>query len=257
MKLAVVGKGGVGKTTLTSLLCYYFAQQGRQVFAIDADPDANLATSLGVPDPETITPIVEMRDLIAERTGTSTKGGYGVYFKLNPQVADIPDQYATEINGIKLVVLGAVREGGGGCACPENVFLRAMMQHLLVARDEVVIMDMEAGIEHLGRGTAGAVDRLVVVVRPSRLSIDTAHRIKRLAAQIGLTQISAVGNMLHSDEEREILKSSLQDIEFLGFLPHTEAIAQLDLKGFSNSKMPRLANELVGEVARQLESLCS
>jgi len=154
------------------------------------------------------------------------------------------------------MVLGAVREGGGGCACPENVFLRAMIQHLLLAREEVVIMDMEAGIEHLGRGTADAVDRLLIVVGPSRLSLDTARRIKLLAAQIGLTKLSVVGNMIRSDEEREMLKSSLPDMEFLGFVPYTEAIALSDFEGRGKSETARLAPDLVREIAMRLESLC-
>lgn len=228
MKLAITGKGGVGKTTLAALLAKAFSQAGHKVLAIDADPDANLAATLGFPHPETIIPIAEMKEMIAERTGAGP-GGMGLYFKLNPKVDDLPDRYCVELDGIKLMVMGTVKKGGSGCVCPENVLLRALLQHLLVARDEVVIMDMEAGIEHLGRGTARAVDKLIVVVEPGRKSVDTAYRIRELAGDIGLKNIAIVGNKMQDEGDKVFLLTSLKGFDFLGFLSYDRGVVEADL----------------------------
>jgi CO dehydrogenase maturation factor len=180
MKLAISGKGGVGKTLLAALLTREFARNKYKVLAIDADPDTNLAAALGFPHPEEITPISEMKELIEERTGS--KGGQpGSLFKLNPKVDDIPEKYAQSQDGIRLMVMGKLKKGGSGCYCSENTLLQSLMTHLLVARNEVVILDMAAGIEHLTRATARAVDALIVVVEPGSKSIDTALRVKTRA----------------------------------------------------------------------------
>ena len=223
MKIAISGKGGVGKTLLTALLTREFARNGFAVLAIDADPDTNLASALGFADPEAITPISEMKDLIEERTGTKP-GQPGSLFKLNPRVDDIPDKYAQKMDGIRLMVMGKVKKGGSGCYCSENTLLQALMAHLLVARNEVVILDMAAGIEHLGRATARAVDRLIVVVEPGRKSIETALRIRNLARDIGVNDIVAVGNKVRGPADRDFMVSSLPGFEFLGFLPYDTAI---------------------------------
>jgi len=228
MKIAISGKGGVGKTLLASFLVQTFRESGYSVLAIDADPDANLAATLSFPYPERIVPISEMKDLIAERTG-ARPGRAEVYFKLNPKVDDLPEKYWQEYNGIKLMVMGRTKQGGSGCYCSENVLLRALINHLLLARDEVIIMDMEAGIEHLGRATASAVDKLIVVVEPSRRSIETAYKINKLAQDIGLQNISVVGNKVRSQVEKEFLISSLPDFKFLGFIPYDQAIVEADL----------------------------
>jgi CO dehydrogenase maturation factor len=228
MKLAVSGKGGVGKTLLSASLARAFADSGYSVIAIDADPDANLAATLGFPHPEQITPISEMKELIQERTG-ARPGQAAPYFTINPRVDDIPDKYAHRLDGIRLMRMGDVKGGGGGCYCPESALLKTLMAHLLVARNEVVILDMEAGIEHLGRGTAGEVDRLIVVVEPGRRSLETALSIKKLAADIGLKNLAAVGNKIRNDSDIEFLKSALPDFEFLGFIPYDQAVVDADL----------------------------
>jgi CO dehydrogenase maturation factor len=230
MKIAISGKGGVGKTTLASLLSKVFAEAGYSVIAIDADPNANLAATLGVPNPDEITPISEMSALIEERTGAKP-GKSGGFFKLNPKVDDLPEKYSLKYNGLRLMVMGRIKQGGTGCYCPENALLKALVTHLLLGRDEVVILDMEAGVEHLGRATARAVDRLIVVVEPSRRSVETARRIKRLAEEINLHSIAAVGSKVRSQAERDFLTSSLPDFEFLGFLPYDQAIVDADLAG--------------------------
>ncbi len=228
MKVAVTGKGGVGKTLLSALLATKFAQSGYSVIAIDADPDANLAATLGFPDPEAIIPISEMKDLIEERTG-ARKGEAAPYFTLNPKVDDIPEKYAKRLGGIRLMRMGTVKGGGSGCYCPESAILKTLMAHLLVARDEAVILDMEAGIEHLTRGTAGAVDRLIVVVEPGRRSIETAVSIQRLAEQLGIKKLAAVGNKVRNESDKEFMRKALPNLEFLGFIPYEQAIVDADL----------------------------
>ena len=244
MKIAISGKGGVGKTLLSSFLSKTFAESGYSVIAIDADPDANLAATLGFPHPEKITPISKMGALIEERTGAKP-GQSAPFFKLNPKVDDIPENYSVEQDGIKLMVMGRVKKGGGGCYCPESALLGSLIAHLLVARNEVVILDMEAGIEHLGRATARAVDKLIVVVEPGRRSLETANTIKKLAGDIGLQNIAVVANKVKSQSEKEFLTSNLSGFEFLGFIPYDQAIVDADLSNrplFGAS--PRVSDEV-------------
>lgn len=228
MKIAVSGKGGVGKTLLSAMLSRIFADSGYSVLAIDADPTPSLAATLGFPQAEKITPISEMKDLAEERTG-ARPGESGTFFKLNPKVDDIPEKYWREHNGIKLMVMGQLKRGGSGCYCAENVLLQALVNHLLLARNEVVILDMEAGIEHLTRATAKAVDSLIIVVEPGRRSIETAFRIKQLAQDIGLSDIAVVGNKIRSQKEKEFIISSLAGFKLLGFIPYDGAVTDADL----------------------------
>jgi len=232
MKLAVSGKGGVGKTTFASLLIRNFNEMGKRVLAIDADPDANLAAGIGIENAAEIVPIAEMTELVFERTGAQP-GTFGGFFKLNPKVDDLPEALSVNFENIKLMRLGGVQKGGSGCICPESTLLRALVMHIVLARDEVVVMDMEAGIEHLGRATAKAVDKLIVVVEPGRRSIDTAGHIRKLAAEIGLNAIAVVGNKIRGPKDREFLENHLPDFEFLGFLPYDDTLIEADLNGVS------------------------
>lgn len=244
MKIAVSGKGGVGKTTFSALLIRTLNDQGKHVLAIDADPDANLAAALGIPDAERIVPIAEMKELVFERT-EAKPGSMGGFFKLNPKVDDLPDALSAKLDNIKLMRLGGVKKGGSGCICPESTLLRALMTHIVLARDEVVVMDMEAGIEHLGRATASAVDRLIVVVEPGRRSMDTAGHIRKLASEIGLKNIVLVGNKVRSQKDEAFLKEHLKDFEFLGFIPYDEALIEADLDGVSPFDVNSNAKEIV------------
>jgi CO dehydrogenase maturation factor len=229
MKIAVSGKGGVGKTTLALLLSRHFRDRGAGVILVDADPDGNLAAGLGI-DPASVVPISAMKELIAERTGAAP-GSSGGLFLLNPRVDDLPDTVAIEKDGIRLLVMGTVRRGGGGCVCPESALVRALIGHLVLERDEVVIMDMEAGIEHLGRGTARSVDMLIVVVEPGRRSVETANRVRVLAADIGLNKIAVVGNKVRDAADEQFLREAMPDFAFLGFIPYSEAVIEADMAG--------------------------
>jgi CO dehydrogenase maturation factor len=246
VKLAISGKGGVGKTMLSALLSREYAKNGYAVLAIDADPDTNLASALGFTNPDEITPISEMKELVEERTGIKP-GQPGSLFKLNPKVDDIPEKFAQKIDGIRLMVMGKVKRGGSGCYCAENTLLQALMVHLLVARNEVVILDMAAGIEHLGRATAKAVDKLIIVVEPGRKSVETAFRIKKLAQDIGLNQIVAVGNKIRNPADRNFLISSLPGFEFLGFIPYDTAIIDAEI---SNALTLEASQSVIEEVKK-------
>ena len=254
MKIAITGKGGVGKTLLASSLAKVFAESGYTVLAIDADPNANLAATLGFPHPEKIVPISEMKDLIAERTETQP-GKIGAYFKLNPKVDDLPEKYWQQLDDIKLMVMGRIKRGGSGCYCPENALLKALVSHLLLARNEVIIMDMEAGIEHLGRATASAVDKLIIVVEPGRRSLETAHTIKGLAKDIGLKNMAVVGNKVRSQPDREFLISSLPGFEFLGFIPYDQVIVDADLGNRPLLTASPQVTEEVKKIYRKLVSV--
>ncbi len=229
MKIAVTGKGGVGKTTIVALMARVLRDAGNKVLVIDADPDMNLATLLDIPDKERITPIVELRNLIAERTGTDV-GQPAPFFTMNPRVDDIPEKYCVEHEGIKLLVMGTISMGGGGCACPENAFLKSLLSHLMVAREEWVILDMEAGIEHMGRGTAIGVDTMVVIVEPSFTSIETAHRINKLAGDIGIKSLKVIGNRIRNEDEKNFLYENIKDLSLLGFIDYSEEIEKINLK---------------------------
>jgi CO dehydrogenase maturation factor len=225
MKLAISGKGGTGKTTLAALLARFWAEQGKDIIAVDADP------ALGLSGEKTITPISDMRQFILDRT--DAKAGYGSYFKLNPKVDDIPERFSHRMDGIRLLVLGGASTGGAGCICPESALLKALVTHLLLTPKQIVILDMEAGVEHLGRATAQAVSTMIMVVEPGQRSIQTALNVQRLAAQIGITKVGAVINKVTEGLEIDSLASALGEIPILGTLPYDPDIAKADLEGRS------------------------
>ncbi|UCD31675.1 MAG: AAA family ATPase [Desulfobacterales bacterium] len=251
MKLAVSGKGGVGKTTFSALLIRSLSAQGKHILAIDADPDANLAAALGIPDADKITPIADMEELIFERT-EAKPGSMGGFFKLNPKVDDLPEALSAKLDHIKLMRLGGIQKGGSGCICPESTLLRALITHIILARNEIVVMDMEAGIEHLGRATASAVDKLIVVVEPGRRSMDTAGHINQLASEIGLKNIVLVGNKIRSSKDEKFLLTHLNNYRFLGFIPYDETLIEADLDGISPFDVDSVAKERVSDMLSNL-----
>jgi len=253
MKIAITGKGGVGKTTLAGTLARLYAAAGRPVLAIDADPDTNLATSIGIPPERVagIAPIATMDDLIEERTG-ARPGSQAPFFKLNPRVDDLPETLSVEHQGVRLMIMGTVKRGGGGCICPENVLLRSLVRHLLLERDEVIILDMVAGVEHLGRATADAVDAFIVVVEPGQRSIQTARTIRRLAADIAIRRIYAVGNKVRTPEERAFVEQETGDFPLLGIISYRPEIVEADRRGVA---LYDLGGPAVEEIAAIREAL--
>jgi CO dehydrogenase maturation factor len=253
-KIAVSGKGGVGKSTLAAALCLLMVKSGKSVLAVDADPDANLGACLGLTAEEqkAIVPISEQRALIEERTGAKVKQ-YGQMFKLNPHVSDIADGYAFKRDGLALLVLGAIEKGGSGCACPENVLIRALVTDLLLRNNEALVLDMEAGIEHLGRGTARGVDTLIVVVEPGQRSIESGNRIVALAGDIGLTNIKFVANKVASASDERFIREALGGREILGVIPYCEDLRQTDRNG--KSVLDGITSDVLNEFIKILETI--
>ncbi len=232
MKLAITGKGGVGKTTLSSTLARLYAAEGRTVLAADVDPDANLGLALGLTQEEVdaIVPISKMRTLVEERTGATAANQF---YKLNPYVADIPEKYAKEVNGVKLLVMGTVDVGGTGCVCPEHVMLKAILSSLTYRKNDVVIMDMEAGLEHLGRGTAANMDQFIVVIEPGARSVQTYRNVKRLAKDLGVKRVRVVANKIRDSRDEEFIRSAIPAEDLLGCIHYNPEIMDADRNGQS------------------------
>ena len=250
MKVAITGKGGVGKTTLSSTLARLYADEGRVVLAADVDPDANLGLALGMSQEEVdqIVPISKMRTLVEERTGADPSNKF---YKLNPYVADIPEKFAKDINGVKLLVMGTVDVGGSGCVCPEHVMLKAILSSLTYRKDDVVIMDMEAGLEHLGRGTASNMDQFIVVIEPGARSVQTYEKVKQLAADLGVTKVDVVANKIRDDADREFVRSRIPEENLLGFISYDAEVIDADRRGLSPYDVsPRAVEEIRAIKAR-------
>jgi CO dehydrogenase maturation factor len=259
MKLAITGKGGVGKTTLTALLAQTYADMGRQVLAVDADPSPCLAGALGF-SPELraqLHPIAEMDALIEERTGAKP-GTVGGFFTLNPRVDDIPERFSVLHRGVRLLEMGSVELGGSGCICPEAAMLKTLFTHLLFRKDDILLLDMYAGVEHLGRATVDFVDAMLVVVEPTRRSLGTAAQIKKLANDIGLQRLYLVGNKVRNADEAKFLENETPGLPVLGYLPADLKVQEADRLGVpvydyveslkvSTEQIIKIVNELTND----------
>ena len=252
MKVAITGKGGVGKTTLSSTLARLYAAEGRTVLAADVDPDANLGLALGLSQEEVdaIVPISKMKALAKERTGASDDNRF---YKLNPYVADIPEKYAKTVNGVKLLVMGTVDLGGSGCVCPEHVMLKSILSALTYRKGDVVIMDMEAGLEHLGRGTAQGMDQFIVDIEPGSRSVQTYRNVKRLANDLGIKQVRVVANKIRDERDEEFIKNSIPVEDLLGFIHYNPEIMDADRQGKSPYDCSPTAIEEIRKIKETLD----
>jgi CO dehydrogenase maturation factor len=255
MKIAITGKGGVGKTTLSAMLSCIYSSEGKKVIAVDADPDSNLASAFGISREiaAKIKPIAELTALIEQRTG-ARPGTSGGIFKLNPKVDDIPEEYGYKINNITLLITGRSKEAASGCYCPENAFLRRLLKYLIADRNEVVIVDMEAGIEHLTRGTAESVDAFIVVVEPGQRSIQTAQTVKNMAEELGVKKVFVVANKVKDEEDLRLIKHWVGEMKFLGEISFSDFLIKSDMKGEACYGASTEAFEQVKKIKENLSS---
>ncbi|RJP54123.1 MAG: hypothetical protein C4583_03435 [Anaerolineaceae bacterium] len=253
MKLAITGKGGVGKTTLTALMAQAYADAGRQVLAVDADPSPCLAGALGFPDEmrAKLSPIAEMDALIEERTGAKP-GTVGGFFTINPRVDDLPERFSVTHRGVKLLEMGSVDLGGSGCICPESAMLKTLFTHLLFRNDDILLLDMYAGVEHLGRATVDFVDAMIVVVEPTRRSLGTASQIKKLANDIKLDRLYLVGNKVRNEDEAKFLEDETPGMPVLGFLPADLKVQEADRLGIPVYDHVPSLKEAAGKIVEKL-----
>ena len=231
MKIAVTGKGGVGKTTIAATLARLYAEEGHPVLAADVDPDANLGLALGFPEEilDSIVPITKMRKLIEERTEAS---------------AD---------NGVKLLTLGTVETAGSGCVCPEHVMLRRIINSLVLHRGDVVILDMEAGLEHLGRGTTEGMDMFIVVIEPGARSIQTYKNVKRLAEELGVHQVHVVANKVRDEKDEAFIQDRIPPEDLLGMVHYNPEIMEADREGSSPYDYSAAAVEEIRKIKTKID----
>ena len=252
MKIAVTGKGGVGKTTFAATLARLYAQEGRPVLAADVDPDANLGLALGFSQEvlDSIVPISKMRKLVEERTGASPDNKF---YRINPKVDDIPDTYGKVCNGVKLLVLGTVETGGGGCVCPEHVMLKRIINNMVLRREDVVILDMEAGLEHLGRGTTEGVDQFVVVIEPGARSVQTYKNVKRLAHDLGVKDVHVVANKVRDEEDERFIRENIPEEDLLGLIHYNTEVIEADRKGSSPFDFSKSATDEIRAIKEKID----
>lgn len=264
VKIAISGKGGVGKTTICAIWAHLFASDGFDVLAVDADPNTTLACAFGISPQDAPMPLIKMKELIGERTGTG-KEAVGAYFRLNPKVSDLPEKYWIEVGRrdldagkgqahgrLKLLVLGDVVRAGGGCACPEGAFLKAMLNHSILQREELVLVDLAAGVEFMGRACVQGIDALVTVVEPSGTSIDTSARIAKMACEIGIKHVATFANKVPDSKQLAVIKEQLDDIPLIGSFKFDLGVQEANLKRTAAIKT---STELVEQLAKAKKAL--
>ena len=232
MKIAVAGKGGVGKTLIAGGLAKGFVERGLKVMAIDADSSPNLGLTLGLSPEETrkIMPISENTELVESKTSTGFSGVYN----LNFTVDDIVKKYSVSTPlGVSLIVMGTVRSMGAGCMCAPTAVIRALLRHLVVERNEAVVLDLEAGVEHIGRGTAKQVDALIIIADSNLKSLEIAKRIKDLASDSGMQKLFLVGNRVMNEVQKESIQAfaDKNGLVLLSIVPFDPKITEADMMG--------------------------
>lgn len=248
MKIAISGKGGVGKTTIMALLANQFKKVGKEVLIIDADPSPHMAQTIGIKDIDKIKPIADMTEILVERSG-KVKGS--PFYQINPMVDDLLQKFMIEQDGLRLMILGAIQTAEGGCACPESTVLKRMLTKLLLSPAQVVLLDMEAGVEHLGRGTIAGVDHLLIVVIPSKSSVRTAQKIKKLAVDSGIPKISYVGNLIQDEDDENFLKEALGETP-IALFPDSSVIRKAERNG---QPLTEVADKMVDAPEKLVEYL--
>lgn len=252
MKIAISGKGGVGKTTIMALLASQFQKSGKEVLVVDADPSPHMAQSLGVENASEITPIAEMKKMLSDRSG---KVEGSPFYNINPRIDDLPAKYMLEKDGVKLMVLGAIQTAEGGCACPENTVLKRLLTKMLLSPSQTILLDMEAGVEHLGRGTIAGVDILLIVVIPAKSSVRTALKIDKLAKESGIKNIFFIGNQVEDEEDENFLQQNLGRNP-VAFFAGSAKIRKAERSGSAitgvDEKMDSMAAALVGSLSSSL-----
>ncbi len=236
MKICLAGKGGVGKTLITGTLARLFARDGFEVLAVDADPNPNLAVSVGIPasDAFKITPLLRNSKLIEERTGVAPGSGWGVIFNVAPDVRDIVDRFSIRgPDGVNLLVIGSIDYGGAGCFCPETAFLKTLLAYIMAKRREVILVDLQAGPEPFGRGVAKYMDAVIVVTDQSLKSISTAEKIFHLSKDLNVKRLMSVLNRVTNPSIAPIHVLERIGFEVLGVIPFDESVIEADEKGLA------------------------
>ncbi|HOK56037.1 MAG TPA: AAA family ATPase [bacterium] len=251
MKIAISGKGGTGKTTISACISKVYLEKGKRVILIDADPDSNLKSTLNIK--KEIIPLIELKEIIAERTGTKP-GERAIIFKMNPEVDDIPERFFYRNGNLLVGIMGTVRGGGLGCMCPENAFLKAVIRNLILKRDDVVVLDMEAGIEHLGRGTTEGIDWLLIITEPTEKSIETTERIEKLAKEIKIKKTGVIGNKIESEIEKNFIIEKLKNSEILGYIPYFPEMKKGEIEGKTPWESAPIILNYIKEIVAKMEA---
>jgi CO dehydrogenase maturation factor len=253
-KIAIGGKGGVGKTTICSILAQLFAKSGYDVLAIDADHDTHIAASMGIPADQAPEPLIHMKTLIGERTGTD-RNAVGAYFRMNPEVSDLPEKYWLCVNNLKLLVLGGIKKAGSGCACSEGSFLLALLSHTILHRQEVVLVDLDAGVECMGRSSIEGIDALVIVVEPGCRSLDTARNISEMAKSLKIRQVAAIANKITDHRQIEQITAQLGEIPLLASIASMPGIQDADMNRTNVFHADKELVHLLDEAKQNLMSM--